>query len=144
MDEDDPACGRWDVEGDEAELWVDASSLAIGVVLRVNGLTVEDGSWLRESDSTHINMAELEAVIRGLNVALSWNMTKLQLKTDSSTVYRWLTDALTGKARLKTKAASEMLIRRRIEIIVQLKEEYNIQLSLELVPSKCNVADALT
>ena len=144
LGEDDPAHGRWDVEGDEADLWVDASSIAIGVVLQVGGMTIEDGSWMRESDSTHINMAELEAVIRGLNVALSWNMKRIRLKTDSSTVYRWLTDALTGKARLKTKAASEMLIRRRLEVITQLREEYKVELSLELVPSKCNLADALT
>lgn len=144
LEKEDPAHGRWDVRGDEVDLWVDASSLAIGVVLQVNGMTVEDGSWMRESDSTHINMAELEAVIRGFNVALSWNMKRIRLKTDSSTVYRWLTDALTGKARLKTKAASEMLIRRRLEVITQLKKEYNIELSLELVPSRCNLADALT
>ena len=144
LSKDDPAHGRWNVEGTEAELWVDASSLAIGVVLQVNGMTIEDGSWLRESDSTHINMAELEAVIRGLNVALSWNMKKIHLKTDSSTVYRWLKDVLTGKARLKTKAASEMLIRRRLEVIAQLKEEYSIELNLELVPSKYNLADCLT
>ena len=31
----DPARGRWDVSGEKAHVWVDASSIAIGVVLEV-------------------------------------------------------------------------------------------------------------
>ena len=44
----DPARGRWDVTGDEGVVWVDASSLAIGAVLEVEGCVVEDASWLRK------------------------------------------------------------------------------------------------
>jgi len=38
----DPARGKWDVDGEEATVWVDASSLALGVVLEVGGHAVED------------------------------------------------------------------------------------------------------
>ena len=61
-----PAKGRWDVVGGEATVWVDASSLALGIVIEVDGHVVEDASWLRSLDSSsHTNMAELDVVIKG-------------------------------------------------------------------------------
>uniref|UniRef100_A0A5S6QQ93 RNase H domain-containing protein n=1 Tax=Trichuris muris TaxID=70415 RepID=A0A5S6QQ93_TRIMR len=111
VESQDPVRGRWDVSGDRARAWVDASSLALGVVVETNSCVVEDAAWLRPNDAGHINMAELDALLKGSNVALSWDMRKIELTTDSSTVHRWMSDAFSGKARLKTKAASEMLIR---------------------------------
>ena len=140
----DPVRGRWDVSGEKAHVWVDASSIAIGVVLELHGDVVEDASWLRSSDVTHINMAELDAVVKGLNMALAWGFTELVLHTDSATVYRWISDGLTGKARLRTKAASEIMIRRRVGIVTSLVHEYGLKLSLKLVPSAENRADELT
>jgi len=53
-------------------VWTDASSLGIGVVLDVGGRIVEDASWLRkEADHSHINVAELEAVAKGINLAIA-------------------------------------------------------------------------
>ena len=69
---DDPAKGRWDVAGTEATVWVDASSLALGVVVEVDGNVIEDATWLRAEDASHINMAKLDAMIKGVNVALEW------------------------------------------------------------------------
>ena len=61
----DPAKGRWDVVGEDATVWVDVSSLALGIVIEVDGHVVEDASWLRSDDSScHINMAELDAVLK--------------------------------------------------------------------------------
>lgn len=140
----DPVHGRWDVSGEKAHVWVDASSLAIGALLEVDGDVVEDASWLRSGDVTHINMAELDAVVKGLNMALAWGFTDLILHTDSATVYRWISDGLSGKARLRTKAASEMLIRRRIALVTSLVSEYKLKLSVQLVPSAANRADELT
>jgi ribonuclease HI len=140
----DPARGRWDVSGTEAEVWVDASSLAVGAAVSVNGSVVEDASWLRPDDGSHINMAELDAVIKGINMALAWKMKKLHLRTDSQTVFHWVSDALSGKSRLKTKATGEMLIRRRIGIITSLTKEYHLDVNVTLVPSAHNIADALT
>ena len=140
----DPVRGRWDVRGTEAHLWVDASSVAIGVALEVDGSVIEDGAWLRGSDATHINMAELDAVVKGLNLTLAWVFERIVRYTDSATVHRWISDGLTGKARLRTKAASEMLIRRRVELVTSLVKEYGLQLSVVLVPSEQNKADVLT
>ena len=43
-------------------VWCDASSLATGVVLEIDGSVVEDAAWLRKKhDAAHINVAELDA-----------------------------------------------------------------------------------
>lgn len=142
---DDPARGAWCVSGDRAVVWTDASSIAYGVVIETeDGAVAEDACWLRREDTAHINMAELDAMVRGVNLAIVWGMKTVQLKTDSATVHRWVEDALTGRARLRTKAQGEMLIRRRIDLIRQLQEELGISLSVQLVPSAENRADVLT
>jgi len=67
--------GVWEVRPHGAvTVWTDASSLGLGVVLEGNGSIVEDTSWLRkESDYLHINVAELEAVGCGVNMAITWD-----------------------------------------------------------------------
>ena len=142
---EDPARGRWDVGGDRAVVWTDASSVAAGVVLATPaGDVIEDACWLRRDETAHINMAELDAAVRGLNLAIAWGMRCVELVTDSSTVHRWISDALSGRARLRTKAHGEMVIRRRIDLVKQLVDEFSMELSVTLVPSAQNRADSLT
>ena len=140
----DPVKGRWDVYGEEATVWVDASSLAMGAAVEIDGCVMEDACWLRKDEAGHINMAELDALIKGLNLVLAWKMKKIEIKTDSAAVYQWVSDGLTGKSRLRTKAANEMLIRRRVAIVVALVKEYDLQVTVSLVPSHENKADSLT
>ena len=45
--QDDPTQRDWCVAGEEANLWVDASSLAMGIVLENCGATLEDVCWLQ-------------------------------------------------------------------------------------------------
>ncbi|KFD51152.1 hypothetical protein M513_07916 [Trichuris suis] len=78
MSKEDPVRGTWNVSGERARLWVDASALAIGAALEVDGSIVEDAAWLRPNDACHINMAEVDAAIKGLNLALSWNMKTVE------------------------------------------------------------------
>ena len=142
---EDAAHGRWCVSGDRAVVWTDASSVAAGVVMQTpDGNTIEDACWLRRDDTTHINMAELDAAVRGINLAVAWSMKTVELRTDSATVHHWISDALSGRARLRTKAHGEMLIRRRVDIIRQLVDELELSLSVTLVRSAENVADSLT
>ena len=109
----DPVWGKWCVDGPKLDVWVDASSLATVMSLEHDGAVVEDASRLRkERDMQHINLAELDAVLKGINMALMWEATILQIHTDSACVHKWITDTLTGKARVHSRAASEMLIRR--------------------------------
>ena len=44
---------------------------------------VEDASWLRPEDASHIILAELDVVIKGVNVALVWKLKTLHVRTDS-------------------------------------------------------------
>lgn len=50
-------------------------------------------------------------------------MRTIELRMDSATVHRWIDDALSGSARLRTKAHGETLIRRRVVVIRQLVTE---------------------
>ena len=48
---------------------------------------MEDAAWLRETnDPRHINVAELEAVIKALYLAAAWRIQTLLLMTDSKRV----------------------------------------------------------
>ena len=142
---EDPAWGRWCIDGHALSVWVDASSLATGVSLVYDGAVVEDACWLRPAkDSQHINLAELDAIIKGINLAILWKTTTLHLFTDSACVHKWISDTLTGKARVQTKATSEMLIRRRLDTIIKLVKEYVLSMNVSLVKSSQNKADRLT
>ena len=53
-------------------------------------------------------------------------------------------DTLTGMARVRTRAASEMLIRRRLDALASLVKEYELSVDAVLVRSDINRADSLT
>ena len=98
---EDLARGRWCVDGQALSVWVDASSLATGMLLVYDGTVVEDACWLRPAkDSQHINLTEFGAIIKGINLAILWKTTTLHLFTDSASVHKWISDTLTGKARV--------------------------------------------
>ena len=142
---DDPVQGNWCVDGNEFTVWVDASSLALGVALVVDEFIIEDACWLwPENDSRHINLAELDATLKGVNLALQWQAKVVHIVTDSACVHRWITDALSGKARLTTKASSEILIRRRLATLVKTIREYDLTVDVMLMQSCRNSADRLT
>ena len=113
--------------------------------MEIDGVVVEDRAWLRKShDFNHINVAELESVVKGLNLAIDWGITELVVKTDSSTVRSWVQLSLSGDHPVRTKGAAEVLIKRRLGILKSLIEELGIKVSIELVPSRINKADVLT
>ena len=111
----DPAHGDWYTEEQELNVWADANSLAIRVALEKHKSILEDACWLcPENDAWHITLAQLDAVLKGINLALQWQSRVLHIKTDSVCVYHWVSDNLTGRAWVRTKPASEMLIQWRL------------------------------
>lgn len=64
----------------------------------------------------------------------------MDIQTDSLCIFHWVSDTLTGKARVCTKAASEMLIR-RLDTIKKLVAKYDLFLDVTLVTLNCNLAD---
>jgi len=115
----DPVRGRWNVDmSRKCTIWCDASSIAIGCVLQIGDHVIEDGSWLRqENDCAHISIAELEAIMKGINLALKWNVKKLLIVTDSVVVHGWLASLKTRKNRIKVIEMSEILVSRRLVMI---------------------------
>ena len=49
-----------------------------------------------------------------------------------------------GRTRVRTKSAKEMLIRGRLNILKKLVGEYELTVNVVLVPSNKNMADRLT
>ena len=141
----DPSQGLWCATGQDINLWVDASSRATGVLLERDDVVFEDACWLRPTNNAqHINLAEFDAALKGINLALPWKCKVMHLKTYSVSVYYWLEDTLTGKTRVRTKATSAMLLRRRLETIKSLVEEYGLSMDVALIPSIQNLADPMT
>ena len=138
---DDPVQGNWSVSTEELNAWVVANSLATSVVLERHSDILEDACWLHPTnDIQHINLAELDATVKGLNFALQWQARTVHLHIDSMCVYHWLTDALTGR----TKVASKMLVQRRLTVLQQLICEYGLQVNVTFVVSEQNLVDELT
>ena len=99
---DDPVRGDWYVDGNEFTIWFNASSLAMRVTLEANSAIIEDACWLQlENDARHKNLAELDATLKGVNLALQWQARVLHIVTDSVYMHQWITDAWTGKTQLK-------------------------------------------
>ena len=144
----DPVHGTWLIESDPAakwSVWCDASNVAIGVVLTQRDTVVEDQCWLRkESDSQHINVAELEAVVKGLNLAITHHAKAIAIKTDSKSVHGWLVSLLDNVQRVKVGGLYAASVKRRLEIIDNIVSSYQLKVSVEWVPSQANRADQLT
>ena len=69
-------------------LKVDASFVALGVALQVNGNIVKSASWLHPAGNTkHNNLVELDAMIKDVNLALPLQVSLLHLITDSACVH---------------------------------------------------------
>ena len=110
----------------------------------MNRTVIEDACWLCPiNNAQHINLAELDAALKGINLALQWEATVLNLVTDSACVHRWLSDTLTGRARVNTRAAGEMLVRRRLGTLRSLAKEYGLTIDVKLMKSCQNHTDCL-
>ena len=121
---------------------MDASCVATGVALETNGTVV---CWLRPTNNAqHMNLAEHNAALKGVNLVLRWEATVLHLVTDSACVHRWISDTLTRKARVNKRAVGEMLVRRRLGTLRLLTKEYGLTIDVKLVKSCQNRTDSLT
>lgn len=144
----DPVKGRWTVpmKGTKSgTVWCDSSSIAMGVLLEIEDEGVEDAAWLRKKDDVnHINVAELESVLKGVNLALKWGLKNIELKTDSATVYAWVKATLTEEKRVRTKGGAEMIVKRRLCILRNLIDEFSLSVTVTHVATSKNKADELT
>lgn len=99
VQQEDPTCGKWYVDGHKFEIWVHMISLAIGVVLVTNG---EVACWLHpENDVQYINIAV------GVKLALQWKATRLHLFTDYAYVNGWISDVLSRNIKASLRCSFE-------------------------------------
>ena len=79
-------------------------TLQWGVLLEIENKGVEDATLLwKKGDYNHINVAELEAILKGVNLALKWGLKDVEVKTDSATVFGWVKVTLTGEKRIRQR-----------------------------------------
>ena len=79
----DPAQGVWNVDPNRAyQVFCDTSLAALAVVIKWDNRVMEDKAWLRKKDDfLHINVAEVTAITRGVNLASRWKARRLAMKT---------------------------------------------------------------
>ena len=59
------------------------------MVVESNGVAAEDTTWLRSvHEDKHINLTELDAVLRGINLALQWKAKVIHQWMDSVCLHR--------------------------------------------------------
>lgn len=70
-----------------------------GVMMEADRSVIEDVCWLCPMNNMqHINLTELDAVLKGVNLTLQWQVKMLHFMTDSACIHQWISNALTGKA----------------------------------------------
>ena len=108
--------------------------MATGVSVEIDGVVVEFMVWLRKkSDYNHINVAELDATIKAVNLALKWGPKEIEIRTDSVTFRSWIHSVITNEKRARTKRAAR-----------EIADEFELKLSVVFVPSNRKKADSLT
>ena len=144
----DPAKGEWRVSSTNEGSWTvfcDASDIATGVVLQMDSKVIEDAAWLRApKDKKHINIAELDATIKGLTLAAEWNLKAVTVATDSKTVVGWLRQTFENASRVRVSGLHKALVLRRLHIIDDLLAVNKLTATVRWVPSDQNPADLLT
>ena len=145
LDVDDPVTGIWSISSRKLNVWCDASQIAYGVALERKNQIIKDRAWLQKADDeTHINLAELNAVIKGVKLAMKWGARDITVFTDSAAVYSCLSSLLKKDKRIRVSGLSEMLVKRRLSIFSETLEAYKVEWSVLLVSTTKNKADGLT
>jgi hypothetical protein len=136
---------------DQWTIWTDASDIARGCVLQIGNVWVEDASHLRKKgDKKHINVAELQAVQDGIELATDYikalhlrHEVVLRVMCDNATAISWLKQSRQRKWKA-IKGLSAKLVERVLIQIAELCKMYNLKLDVVYTPSEANLADELS
>jgi len=82
--------------------------------------------------------------IKALELAVDWNTSVVSMKTDSKSVYAWLTSIFKNTNRVKVSGLHAVLVQRRLDIIDDILKVTGMKVTIEWVPSEKNRADVLT
>lgn len=95
----------------------------------------------KKNDFNHIYIAELDAVLKEINLSLMWCLKEIEMRKDSVTI---LNSVLTPKKRVRSKGAAEVIIKGRCGILGELIYGFSLKLCASFVPCERNKADTLT
>ena len=98
----------------------------------------------KKNDYNHINLAKLDAALKGINLAIKWGLREIEVRIDSTMVLSWVTSKVEESGRIRTKGAGEVIVKRRLGMLGELISEFKLQIKAVFVPSERNKADALT
>ena len=76
----------------------------------MNGHIVEDVCWLCKAHNSHINVVELDVVIKGISMAVNWQFCQFSVMMDSATAVGWLESVIKHTHNVHTHALCELLI----------------------------------
>jgi transposase InsO family protein/predicted aspartyl protease len=132
-------------------LYTDASKYALGCLLKIGNVTVLDGTWLRKfRDLRQINIAELEAVIKGIAEVCKVkralgirNTLELRLMCDNKSVVAWL-QRKCNRHWCAAKGDTSEAIEGRLQLLEDTIEAAKVNLDVQYVPSEENLADLLS
>lgn len=80
-------------------VWMDASSLAVGVSVEINGSVIKDMCWVHPlKDMQHNNVVEFNTLLKGANLTLKWQVGEIHLKMNSLCIYHLVSSSLMCKA----------------------------------------------
>ena len=66
-----------------------------------------DAAWMRKKgDYGHINVAELQAVLKGINLGVKSGMRDITVMTDSATVCGWVRNTASEEKRKDVEGAA--------------------------------------
>jgi len=151
----DPAMGVWRLPAadDQVVVYTDASGLAEGVLVAdKHDRVLEDAAWLRKlrkstsekpAASLHINVAELDALLKGVERVIALGLRRATFRCDNKSVVNWVGCALRHE-RVNVQGMYRLLVLRRLEILQALVADHGLLLSIEWVPTQANPADELT
>ena len=144
--------GTWFYDADaQWTIWTDASDIARGCVLQIGDVIVEDTTHLRKkADRKHINVAELQAIQDGVELAIAYvkalqlnREIKLTVMCDNTSAIAWLKQSKDRKWKA-IKGLSAKLVERILSQIAELCKMYNVKLDIQYVPSEQNLADEMS
>ena len=142
-----PMKGIWCYgNGTEWKLYTDSSKDLLGAVLATSSDEIV-ADWCKPIKiARQINMNELEALVKGISQLLLKYVKpgdKVNIYCDNSTVVKWVQTWLKD-LKMASTADSWPLVERRMVLISEMIQLYNLRASIEYIKSEENIADHLT
>jgi transposase InsO family protein len=149
----DSVKGTWQFNKNEKwSLYTDASKYALGAVLLIGDVVVQDGTWLRKvRDRRQINVAELEAFIKGITQIVCKAKRALRIHDrldidvyiDNTSVVSWL-KRKEERHWTTSKGDTAEAIEGRLQNLEDTLQAAKISTNVNYVTSEKNLADPLS